>query len=94
MVKLEAGNVLLKPSHRRQVMGWLRRSSKIGNRLGNFDLTVTINKVGRAHEARASVNDAAGNFVCRSRQRDWRSAIRELVQQLSNRLHAQRLAMP
>lgn len=92
MVKLEAGNVLLKPSHRRQLMGWLRRPQKIGQRLGNFDLTITFNRIGHAHEIRAAVHDAAGDFSCRARQRDWRSAMRLLVHQINSRLHEQHLA--
>ena len=52
MVKLESGNVLLKPSHRKQIMGWLRRSSRLGERLGDFDLTVQLSRVGHHHEVR------------------------------------------
>lgn len=92
MVKLEPGNVLLKPSHRRQLMGWLKRSSRLGERLGDFDLTITIARIGNQHEAIALVHDAAGDFVCRTRQRDWRDAMRELVQRLVIQLHNQRLA--
>ena len=91
MVKLEHGNVLLKPSHRRQLMGWLRRSSRMGERLGDFDLTITIARIGNQHEAIAAVHDSAGDFICRTRQRDWRDAMRELVQRLVLQLHNQRL---
>ena len=91
MVKLQAGNVLLKPSHRRQLMGWLKRSSRIGQRLGDFDLTITLARVGRQHEAIAAVHDAAGSFTCRTRQRDWRDATRELIQRLVTQLHNQKL---
>ena len=91
MVKLEAGNVLLKPSQRRQLMGWLRRSLRMGQRLGDFALTITISRSGRLHEATASVHDRAGDFVCRTRQKDWRDALRELVHRLVTRLHYQRL---
>ena len=91
MVKLEPGNVLLKPSHRRQLMGWLRRSSRMGERLGDFDLTITISRIGNQHEAIAAVHDAAGDFVCRTRQRDWRDAMRELIHRLVIQLQNQRL---
>jgi hypothetical protein len=91
MVKLEHGNVLLKPSHRRQLMGWLRRSSRMGERLGDFDLTITISRIGNQHEAMALVHDAAGDFICRTRQRDWRDAMRELVHRLVIQLQNQRL---
>ena len=93
MVKLEAGNVLLKPSHRRQLMGWLRRASRLGRRLGDFDLTITIARVGRQHEVTASVHDAAGDFTCRSRRRDWQDALRELIHRLVTQLHMQRIRL-
>jgi hypothetical protein len=54
MIKLDAGNVLLKPSHRRQLMTALRRCMRIGERLGNFVLSITMRRCGRALELRAS----------------------------------------
>jgi hypothetical protein len=91
MIKLEAGNMLLKPSQRRQLMAWLRRSLRIGSRIGQFALTITMRRSGRICEVRASVHDAAGDFVCRSRQHEWRDAMRDLIKSLVNRLHAQQL---
>jgi hypothetical protein len=91
MIKLEAGNMLLKPSQRKQLMSWLRRALRIGSRLGQFMLTITMRRAGRICEVRAAVHDAAGDFVCRSRQHEWRDAMRELVRSLVNRLHAQQL---
>jgi hypothetical protein len=93
MIKLEAGNVLLKPSQKRQLMSWLRRALRIGERLGEFTLLITMRRSGRQCEVRATVHDTAGDFVCRSRQHDWRDAVRDLVRNLVNRLHAQRLAL-
>jgi hypothetical protein len=91
MIKLDAGNVLLKPSHRRQMMAWLRRAMRLGSQLGQFALTITMHRTGKQCEVRADVHDAAGDFVCRSRRQDWRDAMRELVRALVNRLHAQRI---
>jgi hypothetical protein len=91
MFKLEAGNVLLKPSHRRQLMGWLRRSARLGKRLGDFDLTIKISRIGNQHEATAAVHDAAGDFTCRTRKRDWRDAVRELIHRLVSQLRLQKL---
>jgi hypothetical protein len=93
MFKLEAGNVLLKPSQRRQLMGWLRRSSRLGARLGDFDLTIKIAKIGNQHEVTAAVHDSAGDFTCRTRKRDWRDAIRELIHRLVNQLRLQKLGL-
>jgi len=93
MFKLEAGNVLLKPSQRRQLMGWLKRSSRLGARLGDFDLTIKIVKVGNQHEAIAAVHDSAGDFTCRTRMRELRDAIRELIHRLVIQLRLQRIAL-
>jgi hypothetical protein len=64
----------------------------MGSRLGNFDLTINLERVGHRFEARAEVQDSAGNFSCRSRKSDWRDALHELIESLANRLHAQRVA--
>ncbi|HYE17463.1 MAG TPA: hypothetical protein VEA69_03405 [Tepidisphaeraceae bacterium] len=94
MVKLEAGNVLLKPSHRRQVMGQLKRSQKLVERLGGSDLTITMQRVGHQHEVRAAMHDArGGDFTCRCRQRDWRAALRELVQRVTHYLHDRHIGL-
>ena len=89
MIKLDAGNVLLKPSHRKQLMSSLKRSMVFGSRLGDFNMTISMQRIGRAYEVRASVHDAAGDFGLRTRQSDWRSALRELVNNLCARLHDQ-----
>ena len=89
MIKLDAGNVLLKPSHRRQLMTGLRRSLRLGNRLGDFVLTITLRRRGRVYDARASVVDAYGAFNCHARRYDWRTAVRDLARALANRLHSQ-----
>ena len=54
MIKLEPGNVLLKPSSRRQFMGWLKRVARLGQRLGNFDLKITLSRIGNQLQAVAS----------------------------------------
>ncbi len=90
MIKLDLGNVLLKPSHRKQLMSWLKRPLRLGEKLGNFVLTLTLHRVGRGYEVRASVVDSAGSFDCRSRQRDWRDAFRDIIRTLGIMLQAQR----
>src|SRR2546423_1301913 len=89
MIKLDAGNVLLKPSQRKQLMTWLRRSLRLGDRLGDFVLKIKFHRVGKQYEVRADVHDSAGDFGCRSRQTHWRDAIRDLARKLVNRLHDQ-----
>jgi hypothetical protein len=90
MVKLNAGNVLLKPSHRRQLMAWLKRAQRLGGQVGDFILTISLQRTGRLTEVRADVHDAVGDFTCRVRRPEWRDALRELVHMLSSRLNAQR----
>lgn len=92
MIKLDAGNVLLKPSQRKQLMSWLRRSLRLGERLGNFFLTITLRRVGRQFEARAEVTDSAGAFDCRVRRSDWRGTLRDLTRALVVGLHQQCLS--
>jgi hypothetical protein len=93
MIQLDSGNVLLKPSLRRQLMARLKRSLKLGERIGNFLLKIRINRVGRAFEVRADVHDSAGNFDFRSRRSDLRSALRDLIRSLAQRLRLQQLKL-
>jgi len=90
MVTLNAGNVLLKPSHRRQLMSWLKRAMKLGQRVGDFAVSISLHRCGRQTEVWARVTDRAGDFDCHSRQTDWRNAVREVIRDLSNRLADQR----
>ncbi len=91
MIKLEPGNVLLKPSSRRQFMGWLKRVARLGQRLGNFDLKIRLSRVGQQLQAVASVRDRAGQFTCRTRQRDIHYVMRELIRRIMAQLHLQSL---
>ncbi|HEV8605528.1 MAG TPA: hypothetical protein VGQ99_09195 [Tepidisphaeraceae bacterium] len=93
MIKLDAGNVLLKPSHRRQLMTWLKRAIRLGAQLGDLVVTLTLQRIGKLYEVRATVHDSAGDFGCRRRNRDWRDAMHDVVLALTSRLHAQRVAM-
>lgn len=89
MVRLDAGNVLLKPSQRRQLMNCLRRSLRLGQRLGNFILTITMQRTGRQYQLLATVRDRAGQFTCRCRARELGDAMRDLARSVRNRLHDQ-----
>ena len=89
MIELYVGNVLLKPSQRRQMMSRLRRCLKLGSRLGGFVLRITIWRTGRQYELRAAVRDRAGDFGCRVRRADWSEAVHDLIRALSQRLHEQ-----
>lgn len=91
MIRLDAGNVLLKPSHRRQLMSWLKRALKLGQKLGDFALTITMQRTGRLYVLHARVHDTAGDFACKCRRNDWHDAARDLVRLLVQGLTGQRL---
>ena|SRR5207248_2836393 len=92
MIQLNVGNVLLKPSQRRQIMTCLRRAMKLGQRIGDFVLNLTMTRSGRSYELRAAVHDRAGAFSYRIRRNDWRGAVREIMHLVVARLHAQCLS--
>ena len=89
MVRLDAGNVLLKPSQRRQLMNCLRRSLRLGQRIGSFLLTISMKRIGRQYQMLATVKDRCGQFECRCRSTDMRNAMRDLARSVRNRLHDQ-----
>jgi hypothetical protein len=91
MIKLDSGNVLLKPSHRRQVRTWLRRALRLGQRVGNFMLTISMQRIGRSYEIRAVAQDSVGVLRCRSRRHEWRDAVREMVREVERWVHGQHL---
>jgi hypothetical protein len=88
MIKLDQGNVLLKPCQRRQFLSSLRRALRLGSRLGDFGVTISLRRDGRLFEMQADVHDSLGDFRCRCRQHDWRSALRDLTRSICNGLHA------
>jgi hypothetical protein len=93
MIQLNSGNVLLKPSHRRQLTAWLKRALRIGHRLGNFVIQISMKRIGRSYEVNADVSDSSGAFHMRIKRHDWRDAARDLARMISVKLHNQRLGM-
>jgi len=91
MFKLDSGNVLLKPSHRKQLSSWLRRTLRLGQRIGNFALTITMQRIGKYYEVRVNAHDSIGAMVCRSKRHDWQDAMRDVVRRLTFWLHEQQL---
>ncbi len=89
MIKLDFGNVLLKPTQKKQLMAHLRRALKLGEKVGNFFLTLRFTRHGKDVDVHADVRDKAGQFKLHSRHHTWRSALRKMVWQLSSRLHDQ-----
>jgi hypothetical protein len=91
-IRLDAGNVLLKRADRKKIVTWLRRAIRLGAKIGGLVVTLTLQRMGRWYEVRASVHDSAGDFDCRRRDRHWRDAMHHVVMLLTSRLHSQRLA--
>ncbi|HEY7089865.1 MAG TPA: hypothetical protein VH518_17335 [Tepidisphaeraceae bacterium] len=91
MITLDSGNVLLKRSHRRQLMTSLRRSMRLGQRFGKFMLTISMQRIGKFYEVMISVTDSIGSLSCRSKRHDWRDAMRDLARRVELWLHDQQL---
>ena len=89
MITLDEGNMLLKPSQRRQLMTWLKRTMRLGERLGDFVLSITLKRTGRIVQIEADVATRRGSVVFGIRQHDWRHAAREIVRRLTVHLHDQ-----
>jgi hypothetical protein len=93
MFTLDSGNVLLKPSHRKQVLTWLRRTLRLAQRVGGFLLSISMKRVGKFYEVSVAAKDSIGSMTGRARRHDWRDALRDLVRRLTQWLHAQHLAI-
>ena len=91
MFKLDSGNVLLKPSHRKQLSSWLRRTLRLGQRVGKFALTITMQRIGKSYEVRIDAQDSIGTVALRSKRHDWQDAMRDVVRRLTQWLHQQQL---
>lgn len=89
MIKLDSGNVHLAPARRKQLMSRLRRSNRLGERLGNFLLEIRLKRSGKALDLRVAVRDSAGSFDVHTRQSTWDDACHALSRLISRRLHAQ-----
>ena len=91
MVTLQPGNCQLKPSQRRQLLSWLKRTDRAGRAVGDFFLTISIRRLsGRRYELHTDVRDAIGDFTLRTRGQTWRDVCRTMVRMLAIRLHDRR----
>ena len=68
-------------------MTWLKRTMKMGERLGNFALSITMKRSGRLIQIEADVATRRGAKAFGTRQHDWRDAFRELIRRLTIHLH-------
>ena len=91
MIELESNNVLLKGSTRKQLLGWLKRSLKMAQRLGDFAVKITLQRVGTVYRLTAYVIGTGGSLECHAHGHDLRETCRKLVRQLSEQLHDKRL---
>lgn len=90
MIELVSNNVVLKGSHRRQILAWLRRTLHLGERLGDFAMKVTIQRSAGKYEVKAQIHDQAGDVTCRARGQELMETCRNLVHQLSMSVRSQR----
>jgi len=67
MFKLSPGNVLLKPSHRRQLMNGLKRALRLNQRLGDLMISISMRRTGRLVEMKADVSNRRGVVGFRAR---------------------------
>jgi len=72
-------------------MTWLKRSLKLGEKIGDFVLSIRMLRSGHVIEVRADVHHRAGDFRLHARRHDWKDAFREMIRMLTTQLHAQRL---
>jgi hypothetical protein len=94
MIRLNAGNVLLKPSQRRQLNAWLRRPTRLTSRLGDCSVQIDLHRSGRAIEMTAGVTTQRGRTAFRARESNWRSAAHRIVRMLTVYLHDLSLRPP
>ena len=87
MISLTAANVSLKPSQKKQLLARLKRSVRLGERIGNFLLKISIRRTGRHVEVIADGRDNLGDFHCRTKQITLSDAIRLMVRMIAQRVH-------
>ena len=91
MIELVSRNVLLKGANRKQILAWLKRSLRLGERVGNLMVTITVQRIGRTYQVIAHVQDQAGVFNLKSHAHELMDACRKMSQIMTVRLHNQRL---
>ena len=75
MLKLDPGNVLLKPSHRRQLMSWLKRAMRLGHRMANPAISIIMHRIGRSDLGRGSGLNWIGRLVYTGSSLPWSRSI-------------------
>jgi len=89
MIQLNEGNVLLKPSQRKQLLSWLRRSIKYTQRMTRCFMSISMNRCGKQVEVIATIWSGKSPTVFHAKSSDWRDATRHLIHRLSGYLHDQ-----
>lgn len=87
MITLDAGNVLLKPIQKKQLMSRLKRSIRLGDRLGNFVMNLKLRRTGKHVEMIARGKDRFGEFGARARGSSWIDAMHSIVREVLRELH-------
>lgn len=87
MITLDAGNVLLKPTQKKQVLARLKRAIRLGDRIGDFVMKITMRRTGKHVEMTADVKDRFGNFSMRSKGQNWIDALHAIVREVFREIH-------
>jgi hypothetical protein len=87
MITLDVGNVLLKPSHRKLLMSRLKRTLRLGDRIGQFAMKLSMRRFNGRIEMTARVHDRYGDFTCRTRGSTWTDAVRDIVRMVQAAVH-------
>jgi hypothetical protein len=87
MISLTAANVSLKPSQKKQLLSRLRRAIRLGERLGQFVLRITVKGCGRHMEVVAKGRDKGGEFQFRARQLTLADCMKTIVRTIVQRVH-------
>ncbi len=87
MITFDVGNVLLKPTQKKQLLARLKRAIRLGDRLGDFVMKITMRRTGRHVEMTASGRDRFGEFSLRTRGQTWMDAAHEIVRSVIGQIH-------
>jgi hypothetical protein len=87
MITLDAGNVLLKPVQKKQILARLKRAIRLGDRIGDFVMNIKMRRTGKHVEMTADVRDKFGNFSMRTRGQSWIDALHAIVRDVFREIH-------
>ncbi len=88
MITIDAGNVLLKPTQKKQMLARLKRALRLGDRIGNFMIKISLRRTGKHVEVTATGQDRLGQFAFRNRGKTWMDALHAIVRDVFRTVHS------